>query len=360
MKRLTFIALAITGLFVLAGGLQADTIELTDGKKFLRVKVVKEGLLKVEYKKPGLPTQYVDSIRVKDIKYDGTGQEYKTARETYDNGAFAEAAGLFRDVADNTSKAPFKAHCLYRAAVAFQKGGEYKTAVQAFTEFANATPDHRLYPDALQNRAICYLALGDTQKAEAAFALLKKKVEEKGLPEFWQLEAEYWATFMLERKSPDKAEAAFKDLYDRTKKNYPSIANKARLRIGRVYMRQRKYKQAFDLFDEIIQNRNPDSESEREIVAWAYLSRGNCVMNMPKKGDGKAEFKKALYDMLRVVHQYEDIGVTQAEAMYWAGKCFQQVGGKDATKHWQGLFRRLQRKWPGTSWAQEAAKEVAG
>ena len=60
-----------------------------------------------------------------------------------------------------------------------------------------------------------------------------------------------------------------------------------------------------------------------------------------------------------MVH-YKDIGSPQAESMYFAGKCFQNLGGKDSAKRWQGLYRRLTREWPGSPWAKDAALELGG
>ncbi len=360
MKHLKIFSLVGVAFLMFASLIQADTIELKDGKLLLRVKIQKEGLLKVEYKKPGLPTQYVDSLRVKEIKYDSTGNEYKAAKEAVSNQAFREASDLYLVVADKSDHRPvFRAHCLFKAADYAKMAADWNGAVEGFTLFCNEYPDHRLYPAGLENRAIALLNRGDPAKAKSAFGLFQKKVKEKGLPDYWKFEAEYWMNFMLERENPSKASKVYRDIYDKTKDSYPTIANKARLRIGRVLMQQKQYKNAVKLFDEIIDNRDPNDVSEREVLSWAYLSRGHCVMNMPMKGDGKAEFKAALYDMLRAVYHYEDVGSTQAEGMFWAGKCFQSLGGPESGKKWQALYRRIQREWPGTQWAQLAAKEVS-
>jgi|GEM_PF-2414010 len=362
MKRLTILTLTAFGLIIFHAGLYAqDIIELKDGKKLTRVRIQTEGLLKVEYKKPGLPTQYIDSLRVRNIRYQGTGNEFKTAKEAFNDGRFVEAAELFLQAGDKSgSRPPFQAHCYYRSAECYQKAGDWTAAFRGFTDFANTFNAHRLYPTALENRGICLLNNRETAKAKKEFNLFKKKVQEKGLPDYWKYEAEYWVTYMLERENPNRALKDYAKIYEDTRDTYPSVANKARLRIGRVYMEEKKFQQSLDLFNEIIANRDPDDDSEREIVAWAYLSRGTCIMRMPKKGEGTDDFKRALFDVLRVVIRYQDVGGPQAEALYWAGKCFQHLGGKESTKRWQTLYLRLQREWPGTQWAQEATKELGG
>ncbi len=357
MKRAAVMSMAVIGLLVVASGLQADTIELKDGKKILRIQIEKEGLLKVEYKKQGLPSQYVDSERVKSIKYRTTGNEYKSAVKALEEKAYFDAAEFFEAAAEKSShKIIFQAHCVYRAGESYQKAGNWAKAISIFTAFVNEFNTHRLYPRALVNRGKCLLNTRDTKKAKKTFAILQKKVAEKGLPDNWKYESLYWMTYMQERENSSKALSSYQSIYDETKDSYPSIANMARLRIGRVYMSEKKFSQATALFDEIIENR---FKSDDEIVAWAFLSRGNCVMNKNTKGD-KGEFKKALFDLLRVVIHYEEVGSPQAEAMFWAGKCFQHLGEKDAAKRWQSLYRRIKREWPGTQWAQHATNELGG
>ena len=192
---------------------------------------------------------------------------------------------------------------------------------------------------------------------QQAFDLLAKMVSDKGMGEFWQHESKYWQILVRESKDRNKAKKDYQDLFDATRESFPSIANKARLRIGRIDVHEKRFKEALALFDEIIDNR---FASDREVVAWAYLSRGNCKMNMPKQGDGKAQFKDALFDLVRVWAHYEDVGGPQAEAMYWSAKCLQYLGEdvKESTRRWQTLFRRIQHDWPGTQWAKLATSEI--
>ncbi len=138
---------------------------------------------------------------------------------------------------------------------------------------------------------------------------------------------------------------------------YPDVANKCRLRIGRVLLMEKKYDEAVKFCDEIIENR---MDADREVVAGAYLIRGRCRMSRTNPKPKPEDYKEALYDLLRVVVHYKDVGGPQAEAMYFAGKCFQLLGGKDSARHWQGLYRRLQREWPASPWTKEATKELTG
>ncbi len=362
MKRAMLFSLAILCMAVFTGVLSADTIELHQGKSFLKVKVSKEGLKKVEYRKSGLPPQSIDSEKVKLVRYDSGGQEYKTAVAALDERAFADAADLFMTVAEETSQDVLRAHCLFRAAECLQKAGNWKDAISTFTTFVKENKNHRLYPNALENCAICYLNSRDRDKAEKGFSFLQSKVSELGLSDYWKYTTAYWLIYIKESKqSTDRSLNAYQDLYKQTSRDHPSIANKVRLRIGRVYISSKKYGDALALFNEIIDNR---FKSDREIVAWAFMSRGFCTMSMAagmRKG-AKAEFKKALYDLLRVYVHYEDVGSPQAEAMFWAGKCFQNLGEdvKDSAKRWRSLYNRIQSDWPGSPFAQDAAKELGG
>lgn len=360
MKRAMLFSLAVLGITLFSGGLGADTIELKNNKKFLKVKVSKEGLQKVEYRKPGLPPQSIDSEKVRTIRYDSGGQEYKSGLAALAERAYIDAAEFFMNVADETSQDVLRAHCIYRAAECLQKAGVWKDSISLFTQFVKENRNHRLYPNALENCAICYLNSRDLPKAEKGFSFLNTKVGELNLSDFWKYSSEYWMIYVKESKqSSQRSLTAYQDLYTKTSKEHPAIANKVRLRIGRVYISSKKYGDALALFNEIIDNR---FESDREIVAWAFMSRGFCTMSMAagmKKG-AKAEFKKALYDLLRVVVHYEDVGSPQAEAMFWAGKCFQNLGEdvKDSTKRWRGLYNRIRTEWPGSPFAPDASKEL--
>jgi TolA-binding protein len=342
------------GFILILGVGRADTIEMTNGDIKPKVQVVKEGLHKVIYKKAGLPDQSVPSDKVKEVKYHATGPDYKTAMAAYADGDYETAAGLYRDYADSLSdkKTALKAHCYFMVADCLQKARMWKEAIVEFTQFANVYQDHRLFPQALLNRAISYIGNQEMKKAQEGFTLLREQVSKKKLSDFWRHEVEYWLISMREDRDPKNALDDYKALYEASKE-FPTVSSKARLGIGQVLIKQKKFKDAHSFFSEIIENR---VDADRAILAGAYLGRGRCTLNQPSPKE--EDFKSALFDLLRVVLYYSDVDAWQAEAMYWAGKCFQNLGGKDSGKHWQSLYRRLQREWPGTNWAQLASKEI--
>ncbi|MFH1998652.1 MAG: tetratricopeptide repeat protein, partial [Planctomycetota bacterium] len=140
------------------------------------------------------------------------------------------------------------------------------------------------------------------------------------------------------------------------KAQYPEVANKARLRIGRVLIQQKKFAEAEAFFTEIIDSRM--EAPDKDVVAGAYLGRGLCTLS--KRDATKEDNKQALFDLLRVVVSYKDVGEHQPEALYHAGKCFLLVGDKDAARRSQALFSRLKTDWPASIWAQKAIKELGG
>lgn len=356
MKR-SLISFAVFALLLTAeAAAQRDSIERTDGNMILKVTIIEETIQNVVYRKSGVGQQRVPSDKVKEVKYYSPSSDYKTAMETYAKEDYATACSLFEEFASNLDpdkKGALLAFCMYRAAECRFKMGEWDTARQGFTDFANMNQNHRLYPNALLERVKCYINTGNRDKALGGINTLKGMIDKKGLSEYWKYEVEYWTIFLGESKSPDRALKNYRALFDTVKDSYPDVANKARLRIGRVLIQQKKFEEAESYFGEIIKNR---FDADREVVAGAYLGRGTCLIRKAKATND--DFKDALYDFLRVVVHYPDVGAPQAESMYWAGFCFQRLGGKDSTKRWQTLYRRIKTEWPGTLWAQEAAKQV--
>ncbi|MHC4946602.1 MAG: tetratricopeptide repeat protein [Planctomycetota bacterium] len=357
MKSVSMIFLAVLCLISFQQWVCADTIEMLDGSKKTKVQVIEENLEKVIYKTPRLPNQSVPSDKVREVKFYASAADFKTAQEAYKNQDFLTAAGMFKEYADSLSdnKAALRAHCLYRVAECYHKSGKWKEAISAINIFTKTYPDHRLYPQAIKDRAICYLGSGDKRRATAEFESLKKDVSKKKMSEVWKYEVEYWLIFLDEKKSPKKALADYTALYKKVAEFYPEVANKARLRIGRVLIDQKKFDEALSFFTEIIDKR---LEAAREVVAGAYLGRGLCTIR--KRKPTNDDFKNALFDLLRVVVHYKEVGDHQAEAMYYAGKCFQQLGDEDSTKRWKSLYTRLVREWPNTAFGQKAANEIGG
>jgi len=354
MSKRVITILALVCFVCVQGLVFADTIEMLKGKPKLKVQIVKEGLNKVIYKKAGLPDQSVPSDQVKDVKYHVGAADYKTAVDAYNGSDFMTAAELFREYGDSLSndKKALIAHCDFMAADSLYKSAQIKEAILAFTRFANTYQDHRLYPDALLNRAKAYIANRDIKKAQDGFITLKGQVSKKGLGDYWKHEVEYWLIRIREDKNLKAALDDYKALYEASKE-FPVISSKSRLGIGQVLIKQKKYKDATSFFTEIIDNR---TDADSDVVAGAYLGRGRCILSKPNPKE--EDYKSAIYDLLRVVLQYPEASAWQAEALFWSGKCFQNLGGKDSGKRWQGLFRRLQREWPGTTWAQQASKEI--
>lgn len=356
MKIRIFIAMAVAGLMFLPNLLWADTIELKDGKKRLKIQIVEETIESVKFRKSRLPNiQSVPSDSVKDVKYYVSGSDFKTAQEAFKAGDWHTAAKLYYEYAESldNDKAALRAHCLFQSGMSYLKCAQWKNALAVLGKFIKENPEHRLYPEAVKERAICYVNNKDMKKARIEFTNLKKDIPKKKISDFWKHEVEYWLIFLNEDSDARRALDDYKKLYDDVKDSYPKVANQARLRIGRVLIQQKKYDEAKAFFTEIIDSR---LDADRDVAAGAYLGRGLCILS--KRNASKEDNKQALFDLLRVVVHYKEVGEHQAEALYYAGKCFLQVGDKDASKRSKVLFQRLQSDWSASKWAQKAAKEL--
>jgi TolA-binding protein len=356
MKSIFISLTAAAYLAVFAGLASGDTIEPVEGRLILRVRIQEEGIKNVIYDKGSLKNQTIASDRVKSITYHSTAPDYNAAVEAFKTENYGAASNLYEEYGNalGDSKKALQAHCMYMAARCKQLSADFSGAINGYARFANEFKEHRLYPDALRKRAICYISSGDREEARKAFVQLQQAIDRKGFGDFWKYEVEYWLLYLNERSDLNRSMKAYQDLFKKVDKKYPEVANKARLRIGRVMMQQKKYKESISYFDAIIDER---MDLDREVVAGAYMNRGVAKMNQQDRPT-EEDFKSALYDLLRVVVHYKDIGSPQAEAMYFAGKCFQNLGGKDSAKRWQGLYRRLTKEWPGSEWAKDAAAEL--
>lgn len=335
-------------------GAEADTIKFMDGRKATaKVQVTNETLEKVEYKRRGIrQTQSYDSNLVSEVTYTDPPEEFLIGEENLGLLAFEDAAKFFRlAAADAGSRKGLQAKCLYMAGEALRRGGQQKEAIELFDDLMAAQPDSRYVPHCLLMRGVALAESGDVTRAEAAFKKLSTEADSKGYGERWKFEGDLQLLVLNEIKDPAGTLESYQRLASQTDGKHPSVANQAKLRIGRVYIATKQYDQAEQYFRNIIDNR---AASAREIVAGAYNGLGSALRNKPNASED--DYRTALYNHLRVIVSYSDIFDEQAEALYSAGKCFQRVPGKDSLARAKMMLHRCINEYPNSDWAQEAQK----
>ncbi len=365
MLRLAVVLAALSAPFA-----RADEIHFVDGRPPLAgVKVTAESLEKVEYKKAGVnQAQFIPADKVKAVNYERPGDDFTQAQKAEEDGDYENAANLYKAAANDDAlknRSALRACAMFGAGVCFRKAGKLDESLKALDELIATIPDSRYVPMALADKGLGYYESGKDEDARRTFAQLKKDATDKKYGEFWSRTADLHLLILQEEKDLKGAFEGYQSLVAATEANYPTISSQAKLRIGRVHVKNRKFDEARAFFQAILDNRQ---SLPREVVAGAYNGLGNALLGKgqaTEKGDAEkgtkgdraaAEklYQEALYAFLRVVAQYEDVPQEQPEALYYAGQCFKQVKCDGNTARSQQCLRRVVNEFPGTSWAEKA------
>lgn len=331
-----------------AASVHADTIKLTGDKKPLsNVTVLEETLKEIRYRMPKITKpQSVEVDKVADVVYSNLPEDYTVAEENLDVGAFGPAASLFKAAAAEAgSRKGFEVLCLYQAGEAFRRGGMGKEAVATYDELIEKYGDSRYLPMAVAGRAEVLVGMGDAAKARQGFEKLKTYGGR------WDFESQLQLSIMDEAKNPAGALDTYKRLVSQTERDYPSVANQAKLRIGRSLIAGKKFDEAKSYFETILSSR---AGSSAEIIAGAYNGLGAAMWNKP--GATADDWKAALFAHLRVYVSYPEVSGEQPEALYSIGKCFQKVPGPESAARAGSFLKRCATQYPETEWGQKALR----
>ena len=348
--RKFFIATALSVLAVSLPEADADTIRFVDGRKPQQnVEVMNETLDNIEYRLSGVrQTQKYPSEKVLEVIYSRVPDDYQVAMDNYEAGFFQDAADLFLVAAqDARRRKGLAAKCIYQAGESLMRAGRYSDAVTTFGKLASQHADSRYIPQAELGSGVANLRGGSASKAKAAFTKLKNNAGKYG--ERWGFEAELQLQMLDEAKDPATALTTYRRLAKETQLNYPTVANQAKLRIGRVLISSKQYGEAEDFFRKILEAR---TVSAPDVVAGAFNGLGTSLRNKPGAGD--KELREALYAHLRVIVSFESVMSEQPEALYGAGKCFQRVNVEDAANRSRRMLGRVINEFPTSEYAAKA------
>jgi tetratricopeptide (TPR) repeat protein len=328
----------------------ADTITfLVDRKPQVNVSVIDERLDVIEYRLEKVnQKQTVKSDEVAEVVYEGLSEEYLALLDDF-KVAFAKEdyKSVAQQLVDNALSERRKglaAQGLLKAADAYQFAGEIKAAVETLDRLVKDQPQSRYAPIATLEKGRLLAASGDAANARASFLKLRE------FGERWQIASDLQIQIAEEAKDPAAALEAYRGIVTKAA-SFPSIANEAKLRIGRVMIANKKHSDAIAAFQGILDARQASS---RRIQAGAWNGFGAALAAKP---DARPEdLKQALYAHLRVITQFDDVPDEQPEALYRAGKMFQRVEAQDAAMRARQLFSRCQKDYPGSEWAKLAAQ----
>ncbi len=338
---------------------RADEIHFVDGKPPVTgVTVTTETIEKVEYKKKGVnQAQFFAADKVKLVNYERPGDDFEAAVKAEADADFENAANLFKAAAnDESRRLGLKARAMFEAGSCQRKAGQDAEALKTLDELIATMADSRYVPMALAEKGTTLYEAGKDDEAKRVFTQLKADSAAKKYGEFWSRTAELNLLLLQEVTDLNGAFAGYQALVAATEANYPTISSQAKLRIGRVLVKNGKFDEAKAFFQAIIDNRQTLS---REVVAGAYNGLGNALIGaaVAAGGDRVASekgYQDALFTFLRVVAQYEDVPQEQPEALYFAAQCFKKVKGEDNAQRATRCLNRVVNEYPGTTWAEKA------
>jgi|GEM_PF-2483129 len=354
-------------LCLCAPALLADTIHLSNGRE-VKCLISKESYATIEYRKAGMSSkQSVDVADVVSVEYSKTSADWREAMVLLDQGEMGKAASSFLAVADDDNREPhLRASALAQAGDALVTNGNYNDAIGVYDELLKKHPSTRHLARALLGKGQSLFYVRKLAEADAVLTQLKSDATSKGLGERWALDAEFLLLWSAEAQGKPDVVDGYKQLRASARANYPGIANKASLRMGRVHLENNQVRDAEALFDEIVLSRMHTSD---DVVAGAYNGLGRCNFGRAQGllSDGKADqalpyVHDALLDFLRVHVSYPGVRKEQAEALYFAGQCFLNLAAMDpeatqAEQRGQVLLKRCRDNFAGSEWAGLAASQ---
>jgi len=355
---------SLPSVFLLAPPALADDVFLTDGSVHRDVQVLEETIREVKWRKDRATTAK-DAALVLRVRHDRTVAEWEEALQALEAGAPEDAARLFRAAAENeraarTEYAWLKPYGLYEAGEAFRAAGRIDEAIAAFDDLLKNHAGSRLAPEAYRRKAMAQRLKGDAEGSTRTLRALLAEVDAKGLADRWRHEATLDLLLVDASVSANERRTKLVALLETTGETAPTVASRAKVELGNVYVAEKRYKDARDYFEGIVK----DPRGDRETVAGAFVGLGDCYFrNAGGFGDGAekaGDYKRALLAYLRVVTVYRSVSEYAGKAFLYAGRCFNLLGGPENQKRAQEQFARCMREFPGTPWARDAESELRG
>lgn len=364
MKRALRLSLllAASGLGVAATA-SADKIYLSDGSIVADCQILSEGLKTVSYipdgKKKKSDAKEVASELVLSVEFTQMPDDVAAAQVDADGEAFAAAIAGMEDYLTNVGtkgdrKFPWApAFASYRLVELYKLGGDLEGMVASVDALAEKYPESRYVPLAMVEKIDATLGTGDVAGARGVIDALKALVGSAGLPKRWEFEADVrkvltnptlkGAALEKELKTIGRAAAAF-----------PTVANYAAVaRAESLVVRGELAEAEADLRKVV-----GDPNAPARTLAAAWTSLGEALFKKAEAAenndDRTAAFKESRLAFMRVVVNYRFEYAYVAKSAFYAGRCFQEVGGEGASEASHKLFVYVIRRFRESRWATEA------
>ena len=341
----------------------ADEIHLFNGKPKLDVIILGETFESISYRTTKIrQAQNVPADQVKEVVHETWPPKYQSGLELMGSLNYEGAALRFGAEAGNPSKKWVGQYARFNEAECYRALKKYDEALKAYEKLLKEDEKTRFYGDVFVKKMMCYQSKRDGGSAKKAMADLKAAVTSQGLPSRWNVVADYHVLRMEESKDAQKAFDAYMELQRRaSREGVKDIANKARLRIGSVLVRQGKIDEARDYFNDIIDDRQA---SDMATVAGAFNGLGSTFV--AKTDPSTEDWESALFAYGRAAFQYgEDLkamGDSEMlpEALYWVARALEVRTDNAETnaKRARVLYTRVLKEYASSPWAEKAVERM--
>ncbi len=337
----------------LAATAQADDIYLTDGKTISGVTIQTEGLEKIVYRKDRR-NEEVSSERVLDVAYSSKPQLVDLADDAIGDDQLLDAEADLLNFVEGLDAPPRKhpwsrAYAIYRLQGVYQALGKVDDAVAAGEHLAQVEPDSRYLPYAMARNAQVLSDAGRGPAALKAIEGIYQLVDTGRLGERWRLEVELGRALYGGQLTGTRLRAKLEELAQRAGTQYPVVRNRAEVAVGEALAREDDLAAAEEVFRRI----TSDPKADARTLAAAYTGLGLCLWEKGKNGDTKV-LTEALVSFMRVVVNYRNEAIYVPRALFYAGRCFQTIGGPGADEKATKLYNKVRRDYPESRWARDA------
>jgi len=305
----------------------ADDIYLTDGKTLSDVDVTEETMAEVTYKSDR-KTATVASDRVLSITYSEKPQLVDQGDAAMAGDLFVDAeAYLFNFLDGVKERVPSKhkwsrAYAYYRLVIVYGVMGEVGDLASTADEMVTLEPDSRYLPIVLAMKAQVLADSGDKAKAISALGDLEKLAKARGLGDRWKLEVEL-GKILYGPLTGGAQRKKLEDISGRAGAAQPIVRNKAEASIGASFLAEGKLKEAEGILTAVV----ADPKADDRTLAAAYAGVGQCLFRRGEAASDPALLSAALKAYMRVVVLYKNEINYLPESLFFAGRCFQLLGG---------------------------------
>lgn len=341
----------------------ADRIYRTNGTPIEDCAIVQETVDHVVYKEGGRGgDKTIPSEEVVRVEYERVPPLIGEARSSLDEGDVSAAIGQFNEYLDSHlggsadkrfAWAP--AYAAHSLVTLYTNQGNLEEVLTVADKLLANFPESRYAPGAYVAKANALFRLQQFDQAQSTLANFERLIASKGLSKGWALECKL-AQVLTDRSSVgEKRRSMLAEIEASAGKDFPTVRNRASVARAAAFLAEESENpesigNARKIFEEVILDPAADDES----LAASYSGLGKCRF-LAGNQDGK-ELEQALLAFMRVVVLYGDQVRYAPEAMFYAGRCFNLMGGEGDDERANRLYSHLIRTYPESEWAGEAKK----